>query len=79
MINVEKHLDKYYQLALNISYYRKKKGLSQIELAEKANISRTHLSKIEAPNVLQAFSLNILFEIAEALEIEPMKLFDFTK
>ena len=76
---MENHLEKYHQLALNISYLRKKRGLSQIEFAEKLNISRTHLSKIEAPNVLQAFSLNVLFDIADALDIEPMKLFDFSK
>ena len=76
---MENHLEKYKQLSLNISYYRKKKGLSQIQFAEKIGISRTHYSKIEAPNLLYPFSLNVLFNIAEVLEIEPMKLFDFNK
>ena len=76
---MEKHLEKYKQLSLNISYHRKRKGLSQIEFAEKIGVSRTHYSKIEAPNVPQAFSLNVLFDIAEALDIEIAKLFDFSK
>ena len=76
---MEKHLEKYKQLSLNISYYRKKKGLNQIEFAEKIGVSRTHYSKIEAPNVLNPFSLNVLFDIAEALDVEPVKLFEFNK
>ena len=73
------HSEKYKQLSLNISYYRKKKGYSQVQFAEKINISRTHYSKIEAPNLVNPFSLNVLFDIADALEVEPMKLFDFSK
>ena len=63
--------DKYKQnfkiIGLNIAYYRKLKGLSQMQLAEKANISRTHLSNIEAPNMPTSISLETLFDIAEIL------------
>ena len=38
---------KYRSLGLNIAYYRKDRGLSQSELAERVNISRTHMSRIE--------------------------------
>ena len=37
------HSDRYIRLGLNIAYCRKLKGFTQIELAEKANISRTHI------------------------------------
>lgn len=74
---MEKHVKKFQQLGLNISYYRKLIGLSQINLAEKANISRTHLSQIEAPNMKKSFSISTLFDIAEALDIDIVKLFEF--
>jgi len=76
---MNKHTEKYKQLSFNISYHRKRQGFSQLEFAEKINISRTHYSKIEAPNVVNPFSLNVLFDIADALDIEPAKLFDFSK
>ena len=71
------HNDRFMQLSLNIAYYRKLKGLSQMELAEAADISRTHLSYLEAPNMEQAPSLETLFRIADALGIEPAKLLEF--
>lgn len=74
---MEKHVKKFQQLGLNISYYRKLIGLSQINLAEKSNISRTHLSQIEAPNMKKSFSISTLFDIAEALDIDIVKLFEF--
>ena len=59
-----------------ISVLRKLRGMSQEQLAEKANISRSHLSAIEAPNMVRAFSLEALYDIADALEIEPGALLD---
>ena len=40
-------LPDYRKLGLNIAYYRKERGLSQIQLAEKIDVSRTHMSRIE--------------------------------
>ena len=53
------------------------KGLSQEELAEMVHISRGHLSHIEAPNMVSSFSIAMLFDIADALKIEPKQLFSF--
>lgn len=72
---VERQLDKYKQLGLNIAYYRKKNGLSQSKLAELVNISRTHMSRIE--NADCSVSLDAIFEICDALGVSPAKLFDF--
>lgn len=69
-----RHYDKMRSLGLNIAYYRKKKNISQIKLAEMINISRTHISRIETAEC--APSLEVIFDICEALEIEPSKLFD---
>lgn len=71
------NVDKYIELGLNISFYRKRKGFTQEQLAEKIGISRSHLSAIEAPNLVKAFSIELLFDIANALEIEPYKLLMF--
>lgn len=67
--------DKYRRLGLNIAYYRKEKGLSQCQLAEMVNISRTHMSRIETADC--AVSLDVIFDICDVLCIKPAKLFDF--
>ena len=64
-----KHSVKYIQIGLNIAYYRKLRGLTQEALCEIVNISRTHLSNIEAPNVEKNVSLEVLFDIADALDV----------
>ena len=70
-----RNLEKYKQLGLNIAYYRKKRGLSQSQLAELVNISRTHFSRIETAEC--AVSLDVVFNICDALEVSPGKMFDF--
>lgn len=69
-----KNCDKFIQLGIAISALRRIRGLSQEKLAEKANISRTLLSKIESPNVAHGFSLEVFFDIADALEVDPADL-----
>lgn len=63
------------RIGLNISLQRKLKGITQVQLAEMVNISRTHMSNIEAPKVKTALSIDLLLDIANALEIEPAVLF----
>ena len=74
-----RHADKLMLLGNKIAYYRRKNKLSQEQLAEKIDVSRAHISHIEAPNVLQPFSINVLFDIAEVLEIDAIELFNFDK
>lgn len=69
--------EKYYRIGLNIAYQRKLKKLTQIQLAEKIGISRTHMSNIEAPNMLTPISLEVIFNISDALEIPVEILFRF--
>lgn len=69
--------EKYYRIGLNIAYQRKLKKPTQIQLAEKIGISRTHMSNIEAPNMLTPISLEVIFNIADALEIPVEILFRF--
>lgn len=68
-----KNRDRFVQLGIAISALRKMRGLSQEQLAEKANVSRSHISSIEAPGIARPFSLEV-FNIADALEIEPADL-----
>lgn len=74
---MKKHHDKYFQLGLNIAYYRKLHGYTQLELAEKVGISRTHMGNVEAPNVDCPLSLEKLFDIADILEATPSQLLEF--
>lgn len=69
-----KNRDRFIELGLTIAALRKMQGMSQEELAEKANISRSHLSSIEAPNIIRSFSLEVLYNIADALNISPGEL-----
>ena len=72
----DKHWEKYRNLGLNIAFYRKRNGLSQEQLAERINVSRTHMSRIETAND-SAVSLDVVFSICDALNVDPAKLFDF--
>ncbi len=69
--------DEYRMIGLNIAYYRKLRKLTQIQLAEKTGISRTHMSNIEAPNVPTSISLNVILKISKVLDIPPSKILSF--
>ena len=70
-----KHSEKYIRIGLNISLQRKLKKMTQIELAEKIGITRTHMSNIEAPNMVTPVSLEVIFDICDVLNISPEVLF----
>ncbi len=69
---VEKYKQQYRTLGLNIAYYRKQRGLTQEQLAEKAGVERSRVSKTEI--AWTGTSLDTIFRIAEALDVEPYKL-----
>jgi transcriptional regulator with XRE-family HTH domain len=69
------HHEEYKKLGLNIAYYRKEQGLSQMQLADRVDISRTHMSRIENNDC--AVSLDVIFTIAKVLNIPVAKLFEF--
>jgi transcriptional regulator with XRE-family HTH domain len=60
----------------NIKKYRIENNLTQRELADKVGISLSYLSKIEASNCNKSFSLHVLFDIADALNIDIKEFFD---
>ena len=65
----------YEKFGLNVVYYRKRKKLTQLQLAELVDIDRSHISAIELGNV--GVSFDVLFKLCEVLEISPKQLFDF--
>ena len=67
--------DSYKNLGLNIAFYRKKRSLTQMQLAELLDIDRSHMSAIELANV--GVSLDVIFNICKVLNITPKDLFDF--
>ena len=69
---LEQYKGRYLTLGLNIAYYRKKCQLTQEQLAEKAGIERSRISKTEIAWV--GTSLDMVYRIADALEVEPYKL-----
>ena len=69
-----KNRDRFVQLGIAICTLRKMRGLSQEKLAEKAGISRSLLSAIEAPGTAKAFSLEVFFDLADALDVDPSDL-----
>lgn len=71
----DEYREQYQQFGLNVVYYRKKKRYSQTQLAELVDIHRTYVSSIELGKV--SVSFDVLFKLAEVLEIPPSKLFEF--
>ena len=72
-----KRINQIKQLGLTIAYYRKLKGMTQESLASAVNLSRTHISNLEAPNMPTSISLEKLFDISEVLNVPVYKLLDF--
>ena len=70
----DEYRDSYQPFGLNVVYYRKKKRLSQTQLAELVDIHRTYVSAIELGKV--SVSFDVLFKLAQVLEVAPSKLFE---
>lgn len=62
----------YYKIGQNIRKFRKMNGLSQEQLAEKINISTTHMSHIETGNT--KLSLPVFVDLATVLGVSTDEL-----
>lgn len=69
-----KNRDRFIQIGVAIATLRRIRGFSQEKLAEKAGISRSLVSAIEAPGIANGFSLEVFFNVADALDIDPAEL-----
>ncbi len=75
MVSKEDNNYIYFWVGKNIKKYRKLKGLTQNELAQKCNLSKGYISDIEN-NTFKTFSLNTLYLIAKNLDVHIRQLFD---
>ena len=75
----QKHSQEYKSIGQTICKYRKLRGLTQEQLADRACISISYLTKIEAPNCDQPFSLEVILDIAEVLEVSVHQLLEAVK
>lgn len=71
-----KNRDRFLEIGIAIAAHRRMQGFSQEQLAEKAGIGRSHLSAIEAPNLAHNFTLEVFFNITDALNVKPSDLLD---
>lgn len=71
------YAENYRRIGLKIAYYRKLRGLTQEALAERTGLTPAFIGHLEAPNVAKALSLDALFDIAAALEVQPQKFLAF--
>lgn len=73
--DIDRFFPVYKEVGRRIAFFRNLRGLSQEELAAKIDISASHLSKIEAPNIQISFSFDMLLLIAEGLDVPVAALF----
>ena len=66
--------ERYITLGLKIAYYRKKRGYTQENLAEKVGISLNFLAQVEGTGTVRGISLETLFKMADVLQVAPSKL-----
>ncbi|MBQ8318638.1 MAG: helix-turn-helix transcriptional regulator [Lachnospiraceae bacterium] len=71
----QEYKELYEKFGLNVVYYRKKMKITQLQLAELAEVDRSHISAIELGKV--GVSFDVIFKLCEVLKITPKELFDF--
>ncbi|HJI09617.1 MAG TPA: helix-turn-helix domain-containing protein [Phascolarctobacterium faecium] len=67
---------KYRQIGAKITYFRKIRRYTQEELAFRASISASYLSRIERGAYVSGVPLSTLMRIALALEVDINRFFD---
>lgn len=71
----EKQYDIYNVIGKNIKKYRKKKRITQRELAESLLLSESFIAKLES-TTYQSISIDTLKQIADQLEVPIANFFD---
>lgn len=74
-MHFENYTDLYRVIGANIKHYREQAKLTQVQLAERAKISISYLSKIEAAGCDKSLSISVLNQIANALGVEISEFF----
>ncbi len=71
------YAERYRQIGLKIAYYRKLRGLTQEQLAERVERTPAFIGHLEAPNVDKGISLDTLFDVADILNVPPQRFLAF--
>lgn len=58
-----------------MAFYRKRRKMTQLQLAELVGIDRSHISAVELGNV--GVSFDVIFKLCEVIGVTPKELFDF--
>ena len=66
----------YEQIARNIKKYRHEVGITQAVLAERVGVSHEFIRRIESKKGVKTFSVDTMWKISLALNIEVGKLFE---
>lgn len=66
----------YDTVRLNIRKYRRKKGITQQELVDLADLSHGYIRDIESINMGVTFSLDAVEKIANALDVKIKDMFE---
>ena len=66
----------YEQISKNIKKYRNKAGISQAVLAERVGVSHEFIRRNESKKGKKSFSVDTLWKISIALNIDPGLLFE---
>ena len=66
----------YEQIARNIKKYRHEAGITQAALAERVGVSHEFIRRIESKKGVKTFSVDTIWKISLALNIEVGKLFE---
>lgn len=71
----KQQIEKYEAFGENVCFYRRRRKLTQEQLAEMVSIEPNHMSNIE--RAAAGVSLDVVFRLADALEVPVNKLFEF--
>ena len=71
-----KYAERYIILGLKIAYYRKKRGYTQENFAEKVENRLNFPAQVEGTGTVRGVSLETLFKIADVLQLPPAKLLE---
>ena len=70
------YYEHYIRFGLKIQYYRKLRGMTQEDFAERIGKSWSFVAKIESPTRAFGVSMGTLFKMADVLEVPVSKLFE---
>lgn len=70
-----KNNDIYLLVARNIKKNRRLKGMTQKELANLSGYSYAYIRRLEGPKCIKNFSIQTVYELANAMDIDIKELF----